>query len=77
MPVCPVCDGAESREKLVDEVFQVDGRYVLVGRIPADVCIRCGEQAFSRETTEKVRVLVQVGTQATRHIPMQVLDFVS
>ena len=77
MPVCSVCDGSESREKLVDEVFQVDGRYILVGGIPADVCIRCGEQAFSCETTEKVRVLVHRGTQATRRISMQVLDFVS
>ena len=31
MPACPVCNAEESREELVDEVFQIDGRYVLVG----------------------------------------------
>ena len=77
MPACPVCNAEESREELVDEVFQIDGRYVLVGGIPAAVCVRCGEQAFSRETTEKVRLLVHGEAKATRHVPMQVFDFVS
>ena len=53
MPVCPVCHAEESREERVDEVFRIDGEYVLVGGIPAMVCARCGEQAFSRETVGK------------------------
>ena len=58
MPACPVCHAEESREERVDEGFHIDGQYVLVGGIPAVVCVRCGEQAFSRETTERVRAMV-------------------
>ena len=77
MPACPVCHAEESREELIDEVFRVDGQYVLVGGIPAVVCARCGEQAFSRETTEKVRAMVHGKAKATKSVPMQVFDFAS
>ena len=75
MFTCPVCHSQESREELVDEVFRVDGRYALVGDIPAAVCVRCGEQAFSRETTEKVRLMVHGEAESTTSIPIQVFDF--
>ena len=47
MSTCAVCHAEENREAPVDEVFRVDGQYVLVGGIPAVVCDRCGEQTFS------------------------------
>jgi YgiT-type zinc finger domain-containing protein len=77
MPVCPVCHAEESREERVDEVLRIDGQCVLVGGIPAAVCARCGEQAFSRETVEKVRSIVHGEAKATKPVPMQVFDFVS
>ncbi len=55
MFTCGVCRGQGSRSELVEEVFRVDGRYVLVGGVPSMVCQRCGERSFSRETTEKAR----------------------
>ena len=77
MFACAVCHAKEGREESVDEVFQVDGQYVLVGGIPALVCGRCGEQTFSRETTEKVRLMVHGEAKATTSISMQVFDFAS
>ena len=77
MPVCPICHAEESREEQVDEVFRIDGRYVLVGGISAVVCARCGEQAFSRETAEKVRAMVHGEAKAIKSVPMQVFDFAS
>ena len=53
---CNVCNAEESHIEFVEEVFKVDGRYVLVGRVPSTVCQRCGERSFSRETTERVRL---------------------
>lgn len=70
-----VCHGADSREELVAEVFKVDGRYVLVGGVPASVCQRCGERSFSRQTTEKVRLLVHGQATAARSVPLQVYEF--
>jgi len=75
MSACPVCRAGESREERVDEVFRIDGQYVLVGGIPVVVCVRCGEQAFSRETTERVRAMVHGEAKATESVSMQVFDF--
>ena len=74
---CAVCYGHESRTELVEEVCRVDGRRVLVGGIPASVCVRCGEQTFNREITEKVRLMVHGEGEAKASVPMQVYDFAS
>ena len=75
MFMCVVCHAKKGREEYVDEVFRVDGQYVLVGHIPALVCARCGEQSFSRETAEKARLMVHSDAKASRSIPMDVFDF--
>ena len=49
MFTCGVCHGNEGHGEFVEEVFRVDGRYVLVGGVPSTVCQRCGERSFSRE----------------------------
>jgi len=76
MFMCPVCHSHESREELVEEIFQIDGKYVLVDRIPATVCVRCGEETFSRETTEKVRLLVHGQAKPAKSIALEVFEFV-
>ena len=48
MFTCGVCHGDDGREELVEEVFSLDGRFVLVGGVPSTVCQRCGERSFSR-----------------------------
>ena len=75
MFTCGVCHGNEGHGEFVEEVFRVDGRYVLVGGVPSTVCQRCGERSFSRETTEKVRQLVHGEAKAANSVPMQVYDF--
>jgi YgiT-type zinc finger domain-containing protein len=55
---CHVCGATEARQVLVDEVFVIDGKHVLVEGIPANVYGRCREATFSRETTERVRRMV-------------------
>ena len=76
MFTCPVCHSQECREELVEEIFQIDGKYVLVDRIPATVCVRCGEETFSRETTERVRLLVHGNAKPTKSLALQVFEFV-
>lgn len=55
---CHVCGHTAAKSELVSEVFTIEKRRVLVEGIPANVCERCGEPSFSRETTERVRRLV-------------------
>ena len=77
MAGCSICHSDGSREEAVDEVFHVDGRYVLVNGIPATICARCGEQTFSRETVEKVRLMVRVEAKPSESVSMDVFNFAS
>ena len=75
MHKCIVCHGEELREELTEEVFKVDSRYLKVEGIPSTVCGRCGERSFSRETTEKVRLLVRGQAPSAKSVTMQVYKF--
>ena len=77
MAKCPVCHAEESREELVDEVFQIEGRFVLVSGAPATVCRRCGEQAFSRVTVERVRSMIHGEAESVEVVAMQVFRYAS
>lgn len=72
---CHVCKNNQAREKLVDEVFQIDGKHVLVENIPAKVCGRCGEVVFSRETTDKVRQMLHGAAKPVKSISVDVFAF--
>lgn len=72
---CHVCGSTEYREELVNEVFQIDGKPVLVEKIPAQVCVRCGEEIFSRETTEKVRLLVHGKAKPIKSVQVDVFAY--
>ncbi len=76
MFTCAVCGCAESRMELVDEVFQIDGEYVMVEGVPAEVCRRCEERSFSRDTTEKVRRTIHEEAKPAKTVEMRVFEFV-
>lgn len=75
MPDCPVCGANRSRDDLAADVFRVGDRYVLVDRIPARVCVRCGEQSFSRETAERIQRIARGGAEPVRSVPLTVFEF--
>ena len=68
---CHVCGGTAARSEFVSEILSVEGRRVLVEHIPAQVCQRCGEPVFSRETAERVRRLVHEA-RAEKTVPLEV-----
>jgi HTH-type transcriptional regulator/antitoxin MqsA len=68
---CHVCGHTAARSEFVSEVFTIEGRRVLVEHIPAQICERCGEPTFSRETTEHVRRLVH-HTRPAKTVPLEV-----
>ena len=69
---CHVCGHNAAKSELVSEVFNLEGRRVLVENIPAHVCERCGEAAFSRETTELIRQMVHGAGRPVKTVPMDV-----
>jgi YgiT-type zinc finger domain-containing protein len=72
---CQVCGSEQMREELVNEVFLIDGKIILVENIPAKVCAHCGEATFSRETTEKIRRMVHGEAQPVKSIQVDVFAF--
>jgi YgiT-type zinc finger domain-containing protein len=72
---CYVCGATEARQALVNEVFMIDGRHVLVEGIPASVCTRCGEATFSRETTGRIRRMVHGEAKPVRAVAMEVFTY--
>ncbi|MCI0668603.1 MAG: YgiT-type zinc finger protein [Methylococcaceae bacterium] len=75
MSKCEVCGGREFRCNEVEEVFHVDGRYVLVEHIPATVCVQCGEKTFDAATAESIRQMLHDRRRPTRSVAMEVLAF--
>lgn len=72
MSKCHVCGGAAARTEYVSEVFTIEDRRVLVEHIPADICERCGEATFSRQTTEEIRKLVHGAGQPVKTVALEV-----
>jgi HTH-type transcriptional regulator / antitoxin MqsA len=72
---CHVCNSEDCHQELVSEIFQIDGKFYLVEQIPATVCPHCGEESFSRETTERIRVMLHGETQPLKSIYVGVFAY--
>ncbi|MFH7242485.1 MAG: YgiT-type zinc finger protein [Spirulina sp.] len=75
MVKCHVCGSEKFHEDLVTEIFQIDGKFYLVEGIPATVCSHCGEESFSRETTEHIRLMLHSDVQPIKSISVDVLAY--
>ena len=71
---CHVCGGETAKDEFVSEVLDVDGRRVLVEHIPAQVCTRCAECAFSRDTPGRIRLLVHGAGRPVKTVPLEVFE---
>ena len=69
---CHVCGHNAAKSELVSEVFNLEGRRVLVENVRALVCVHCGEAAFSRETTERIRQMVHGAGHPVKTVSMDV-----
>ena len=69
---CQVCGYNAAKSEIVSEVFNLEGRRVLVENIPALVCGHCGEATFSRETTERIRQMVHGAGRPIKTVPLDV-----
>jgi HTH-type transcriptional regulator / antitoxin MqsA len=72
---CRVCRSEDYQTEHISEVFNIQGEFHLVENIPAMVCSRCGEEVFSRETTEHVRVMLHRGNKPVRSISVGVFSY--
>ena len=72
---CHVCNSNKSHVENISETFQIDGKFYLVENIPATVCSQCGETVFSRQTTERIRLMLHGDTQPIESISLDVYAY--
>ncbi|MBE9062692.1 YgiT-type zinc finger protein [cf. Phormidesmis sp. LEGE 11477] len=72
---CQVCGFEGSHTDQVSEVFNIEGKLYLVESIPATVCDRCGEETFSKETTERIRLMLHSEDKPLRSVPLNVFSY--
>jgi len=74
---CHICGSTEYRNATVNEVFEIDGQHILVENIPATRCARCGDETFSRATTERIRRMVHGEAAPMKSVPLNVFAYSS
>ena len=62
-------------ERLVTFTQELDGRFILVEKVPARVCRETGEHFFSPETVRQLQAIIQSGENPTRFIETPVYEF--
>lgn len=72
---CEICGVGTRLPKSVSEHFFINGKWILVEHIPAEVCSHCGEATFSAETAEHIRLIVQSGTPPRTAIYTDVYEY--
>ncbi len=75
MFTCDVCGGNQFHVDTISEVFEIDGRRVLVDNIPTQVCAQCGDMSFSSDTAEKVRRIVHGEAQSLGVVELELYEF--
>ncbi|MGR3219902.1 MAG: YgiT-type zinc finger protein [Candidatus Anammoxibacter sp.] len=72
---CHVCGSIEAKKEYINEIFRIENKPVMVEHIPAMVCVRCGEETYSSETTERIRRMVHGEAKHVKSISIDVFDF--
>lgn len=72
---CHDCHCKAFHVEAIEEVFCVNGRFCLVEKVPAVVCDRCGEELFSSETSEHIRVMLHGADKPLRSVSLDVFSY--
>lgn len=70
---CSLCHG-QLQEQLVTFTHWVNGRLIVIERIPALVCDSCGETYYSPEVVDRIQTLLDSDLQPDRVIEAAVYD---
>jgi len=55
---CTVCGSSEYIEDKVEKIFNIDSEIVVVDKIPAKICKKCGEVSFARDTLAHIQSII-------------------
>ena len=71
---CHVCSAAVE-ERLTDQSVRDGGEWVLIRSVPTGVCVRCGEQIFRLQITERLEEIVRQRKTRPPDVQIQVPVF--
>jgi HTH-type transcriptional regulator/antitoxin MqsA len=72
---CNVCGSERTRKQHTSQVFEINGRCVLVENIPALVCERCDDASFDIEVGERIRTMIHGASKPNRSIAVDVFEY--
>ena len=70
---CLVCK-TDTTSQLITYSQIYNGQLVAVENVPADVCPRCGEQYFSKETADQIQKVIYSG-DAAKKLEVPLFDY--
>ena len=73
---CDSC-GSAMVEQGVTYTVELDGKWIIVEHVPAEVCSQCGDRLFSPETVEKLQRIAWQQHRPLRILETPVVDFAS
>ena len=59
----------------VTYTIEVDGKLIVIERVPARVCLETGEQLFSADTVERIQRLILNRPRPARVMEVPVFEF--
>jgi HTH-type transcriptional regulator / antitoxin MqsA len=71
---CAFC-GGELRKASVTFSYEGDDTYLLVERVPAEVCLKCGERLYTPEVTDTLLQIARQPAKPKKIIRVPVYDF--
>ncbi len=71
---CDICSGPMVEEEVTYRI-ELDDKLVVVERVPAKVCVQCGERLYSAETVERLQRTVWEQKAPSRVLETPVFDF--
>lgn len=71
---CVFC-GGEAVKKKVTFTYEEDNKYLIVERVPAEICAKCGEKMYSPEVTDDLLRYARNEFKPARKIQVPVYDF--
>jgi len=72
---CEVCGTGERREKLIRYSLAFEDRFIVVERVPAEVCDHCGETTLQPAVVERLQETVWQSRTPLRLIETPVYEF--
>ena len=70
-----VSPGEEFSEQEVTYITEVDGRVIIIERVPARVSLSTGERLYSPETVERIQAIIWGQSPPARTVSAPVYEF--